>query len=113
DNAIGLVALYQTSSTHLVITQQPPSSVTAGSLFGLTVTAEDSSGNPITSFNGTVTVGLANNPGGTTLGGTLTATASNRVATFSGLSLPKPAIRYTLDVFGSRLGGVSSNAGTP
>jgi virginiamycin B lyase len=112
DNAIGLVALYQTSSTHLVITQQPPSSVTAGSLFGLTVTAEDSSGNPITSFNGAVTVGLANNPGGATLGGTLTATASNGVATFSGLSLTKPAIGYTLDVYASGLGGVVSSAVT-
>jgi hypothetical protein len=79
-----------------VVTQQPPSSVTAGSPFGLTVTAEDSSGNPITSFNGTVTLGLENNPVGTTLGGTLTATASNGVATFSGLSLAKPAIGYTL-----------------
>src|SRR5262249_39599577 len=96
----------------LVVTQQPPSSVTAGSPFGLTVTAEDGSGNPITSFNGTVTVGLANNPGGTTLGGTLTATASNGVATFSGLSLTKPAIGYTLDVYASGLGGVVSSAVT-
>src|SRR5262249_51080615 len=94
----------------LVVTQQPPSSVTAGSPFGLTVTAEDGSGNPITSFNGTVTVGLASNPGGTTLGGTLTATASNGVATFSGLSLTKPAIGYTLDVYASGLGGVVSSA---
>ena len=66
------------------MTQQPPASVTAGSAFGLTVEAEDSSGNLVSSFNGTVTVALANNPGGATLGGTLTATASNGVATFSG-----------------------------
>ena len=46
------------------MTQQPPASVTAGSGFGLTVQAEDSSGNLITSFNGTVTVALASNPGG-------------------------------------------------
>ena len=79
-----------------MVTQQPPASVTAGSPFGLTVDAENSSGNPITSFNGTVTVALANNPGGATLGGTLTATASNGVATFSGLSLNKAASGYTL-----------------
>jgi streptogramin lyase len=90
---IGLATL---STSQLVVTQQPPSSIAAGSPFGLTVTAEDSSGNPITSFNGTVAVGLENNPGCATLGGTLTATASNGVATFSGLSLTRAAIGYTL-----------------
>ena len=100
-NAIGVVTLDQTSSTHLVITQQPPASMTAGSGFGLTVQAEDSSGNPVTSFNGTVTVGLASNPGGTTLGGTVTVAASGGVATFSGLTLTKAASGYTLYVSGS------------
>ena len=33
------------SATYLVVTAQPPASVTAGSGFGLTVTAEDRSGN--------------------------------------------------------------------
>ena len=75
--------------TSLVVTAQPPGSVTAGSGFGLTVTAEDSSGNVDTSFNGTVTVALASNPGGATLGGTLTATAQDGVATFSDLTLDK------------------------
>ena len=56
-----------------------------------------------------MTVALANNPGGATLGGTLTATASNGVATFSGLTLNKAASGYTLDVSGSGLGeGVTS-----
>ena len=45
-----------------------------------------------------MTVALANNPGGATLGGTLTATALDGVATFSGLSLtrPPPATRSGL-----------------
>jgi hypothetical protein len=114
-NKIGVVALYQTSSTHLVITQPPPSGVNAGSPFGLTVTAEDGSGNPITTFNGTVTVGLANNPGGTTLGGPTTATASNGVAVFSGLALNKAAIGYMLDAYASNdsgLGGTVTSAMT-
>src|SRR5947209_1556956 len=66
-NAIGVVTLY---ANNLVVTTQPPASVTAGSGFGLTVQDQDSAGNLITSFNGTVTVGLASNPGGGTLGGT-------------------------------------------
>ena len=105
-NAIGVATL---TTSQLVVTQQPPASVTAGSGFGLTVEAENSSGNLITSFNGTVTVALANNPGGATLGGTLSVTASGGVATFSGLTLNKAASGYTLYVSGSGLGeGITS-----
>ncbi len=83
------------SETDLVVTQQPPSSVTAGAGFGLTVAAEDGSGDVVTSFNGTVTLSLGNNPGGDTLGGT-TVNAVNGVATFSGLLLTKSDPGYAL-----------------
>ena len=106
-NAIGVRYLQ-----NLVVTAQPPASVTAGSGFGLTVQAEDSSGNLITSFNGTVTVALASNPGGATLGGTLTVTASGGVATFSGLTLTKAASGYTLVATTSGLGQGVTNAMT-
>jgi uncharacterized delta-60 repeat protein len=90
-------------TVQLVVTQQPPASLTAGTGFGLTVDAEDSSGNIETSFDGTVTVALANNPGGATLGGTLSVTASNGVATFSGLTLTTADSGYTLLVTSSGL----------
>jgi streptogramin lyase len=94
---------------NLVVTQQPPAGVTAGSGFGLAVQAQDSSGSLITSFNGTVTVALASNPGGATLGGALTVTASGGIATFSGLTLNKAASGYTLVTSTSSLGqGVTS-----
>jgi len=105
-NAIGEVNL---TSMQLVVTQQPPASVTAGVAFGLTVEAEDTSGNLDSSFNGTVTVALANNPGGATLGGTLTVTASGGFATFSGLSLTKAASGYTLNVSSSGLSGAATS----
>jgi hypothetical protein len=93
---------------NLVVTQQP-SSVTAGSGFCLTVQAQDSAGNLISSFNGTVTVSLGNNPGGATLGGTLSVSASGGVASFSGLTLNKAASGYTLVATTSGLGqGVTS-----
>ena len=76
--------------------------MTAGSPFGLTVQAEDSSGNLIISFNSMVTVALASNPGGAMLGGTLSVTASGGVATFSGLTLNKAASGYTLVVTSQR-----------
>jgi streptogramin lyase len=106
-NAIGVATL---TSSQLVVTQQPQASATAGSPFGLTVEAENSSGNVISSFDGTVTVALASNPGGATLGGTLSVAASDGVATFSNLSLTKAASGYTLDVSASGLGGATTTA---
>ena len=80
-------------ATELVITQEPSTSLTAGTPFGLTVQAEDDSGEFAATFTGVVTVALANNPSGATLGGMLTASASGGVATFSGLMLTKAGIR--------------------
>ena len=94
----------------LVVTVQPPSSVTASSGFGLTVTAEDSSGTVDTSFSGTVTMVLSNNPGGATLGGTLSVMAQSGVATFSDLTLNKAGTGYTLLVSGE---GVASATTDP
>jgi hypothetical protein len=101
NGSIGVATLNPASTTHLIVTQPPPASVTAGSPFGLTVQAEDSSGHLVSSFSGTVTVGLASNPGGTTLGGTLVVTALGGVATFSGLTLTQVASGYTLYVSAS------------
>ncbi len=94
----------------LVVTAQPPAVVTAGISFGLTVTAEDSSGNADTSFFGTVTVALGINPGGGSIGGTLSVTAINGVATFSGLTLDEVGVGYTLSVSSSGLTAATSNA---
>jgi uncharacterized delta-60 repeat protein len=93
-----------------VVTAQPPSSVTAGAPFGLTVEATDASGNLMPSYNGTVTVALAANPGGAALGGTLTATASNGFASFSGLWLNKAAGGYTLSASGVGLAPATTTA---
>jgi hypothetical protein len=83
-------------SEHLLVTAQPPASLTAGSVFGLTVSAYDQSGSLDTSFQGTVTLAIASNPGGSVLGGTLTATAQNGVITFSDLTLNRSGIGYTV-----------------
>ena len=84
------------AATQVAITEQPPASVTAGSGFGLQATIEDPYGNVVTSATNTVSVALANNPTGATLGGTLSVTASKGVATFSGLTLTTAASGYTL-----------------
>jgi streptogramin lyase len=82
--------------TQLVVRDEPTSSVDVGAAIGLTVDVDDSSDEIDTSFNGTVTVALGHNAGGATLGGTLTATAVNGVATFSGLTLSAAGNGYTL-----------------
>ena len=67
-----------------MVTTQPPSSVSAGSPFGLVVAAEDSFGALISSFKGAVTI---SDPSGASLGGTTTVSAVGGVASFAGLSL--------------------------
>jgi hypothetical protein len=74
----------------------------------MTVTAEDGSGHPVTSFNGTLTLGLTNDPDGGALGGTITATAVNGVATFPGVTLSQAASGYELVVTGDNVGEVDA-----
>ena len=67
----------------LVVSTPPPSSITAGTPFGLVVTVENGLGSTDTSYNGAVTI---TNQDGNPLGGNLTVTAVDGVATFSGLT---------------------------
>ncbi len=100
---------FNVAIAQLVVSVQPPANVLAGSDFGLTVTAEDSSGNVDSSFNGLVTVALLNNPGGATLGGTLMVTAQSGVATFSGRTLNQPGAGYTLELSSPGLIAATTN----
>jgi hypothetical protein len=93
----------------LIVMSQPPATVSAGQGFGLTVAVMADSGNIDSTYNGTVTVALQDNPGGDSLGGTLTVSAVNGVATFSGLTLDKAATGYTLVVTASSVGQVSTH----
>jgi dUTPase len=69
----------------------------AGAPFTVYAYALTAQGTLATDFEGSITVSLADNPGETTLGGTLTVNAVNGVATFSGLTLSNPATGYTLE----------------
>jgi streptogramin lyase len=84
---------------NLFVTAQPPTFVSPGGAFGLTVSAFYQSGVLDTAFNGNVTLALAINPGNATLGGTLIAPAHNGVATFTGLTLDKLGKGYRLIAF--------------
>lgn len=80
---LSLLGLMPFSNDPLVVSVQPPPTVTAGVPFGLTVTAQNSDGTVNISYNGPVTVSEAF---GMSLGGTLTVNAVNGVASFAGLT---------------------------
>jgi subtilase family serine protease len=80
----------------LAMTADPPAVVTAGEPFAMTVEVETPGGSLDAGYLGTVTIRLASNPGGDTLGGTLTATADDGFAVFSGLTLTDAAAGYTI-----------------
>ena len=65
----GSIIVNAATATKLVVAVAQPGTVTAGAGFGMVVDALDPYGNIDSSFNGTVSVGLAFNPNGETLGG--------------------------------------------
>ena len=80
---------------HLVLFS-PPTAVTDGQYFQVTVLVEDSTGAMETSFTGNVTLVLASNPSGATLGGNLTMSATDGQLTFYGLTLNETGSDYAI-----------------
>ncbi len=93
------------TASQLVTISQPPTNLTAGQAFGFTVAAEDPYGNVVTGFDGTVTASMASDPGSAPLLGSLTVTASQGLANFSGLTIDRAGAGYTL---GAAAGNLSS-----
>ncbi len=98
------------AAAQLVVISQPPASMTAGSSFGVAVATEDRFGNLVPSYNGGVTVALGANSSGGTLYDTLTVTASQGVAAFSGLTILKAGAGYTLQISGGGLTPALTNS---
>jgi hypothetical protein len=78
--------------------------------FGLTATIEDAYGNVVTSASNTVKVAFAHSPTGAKLGGTTSVTASQGIATFSGLTINKVGSGYTLQLTSSGLTSATTSA---
>ena len=97
------------AASKFVITSQPPPSVTAGTPFALTVTAEDRYNNKATSFNTQIAIGLSHNPGSGSLGGLLIESALGGVAQFSGLTLDTVGNPYTIAASNGSLTSTPSN----
>ena len=99
---------YYGMADHLAITSQPGSSLTAGQSFGMTVTVENPDGSVDTASSGSLTIAIATPTGAGGLGGTLTATIVNGIATFQGLSIDRADSGYSLSVSGPGLPSATS-----
>jgi hypothetical protein len=87
-----------------------PSNATAGVAFApaVVVSVLDGLGNVATGFGGSVTLAIGTNPGGGTLGGTVTVGAVNGVATFGNVHVNRVGAGYTLAASAGGLAGATS-----
>ncbi len=100
----GPVDVSPTLASRLVITLQPPSSVTAGASFGLGVSVVDAYGNVEPGYNGIVSLSIGQAAPGTNLLGSAVESASAGVGVFQGLSIQQAGtvtIRAVADGVGS------------
>ncbi len=99
------------AATQLAFVTQP-TATTAGSAFtpAVQVAVRNSIGGTVTTATNSVTIVIASNPGGGTLGGTVSVAAVNGIATFSNLSIDRTGAGYTLAANASGLTSATSAA---
>ncbi|QQS31911.1 MAG: carboxypeptidase regulatory-like domain-containing protein [Acidobacteriota bacterium] len=97
--------------TRLVFSVQP-SNGSAGQAISpaIQVAVQDNNGNTIPNATNAVTLNLLDNPGGSTLSGTITRNAVNGIATFNDISLNKVGNGYTFTAGSNGLSGALSEA---
>mgnify|MGYP001225631197 CR=1 FL=1 len=85
-------------ATRLAFVVQP-SDTEAGQQISppLQVAVQDNAGNTVPNATNPVTLFILDNPGGSTLSGTITRNAINGIATFDDISLNVPGVGYTLN----------------
>ncbi|MEK7402535.1 MAG: hypothetical protein AABZ80_09265, partial [Gemmatimonadota bacterium] len=88
-----------------------PSNVTTGAVMApaVKVAVKDASGATVTNATSTITLSISTNPGGATLGGTVSAAAVAGVATFSNLTLNQLGTGYVLAATATGLTAGNSN----
>jgi hypothetical protein len=91
------VTVNPAAADHLLFLQQPTDTTAGQTLSPVMVAVVDAFGNVETGDDSdTITLSLGTNPGGGTLGGTLTVTVSGGIATFSDLAIDVVGDGYTL-----------------
>ena len=95
----------------LAFNQQPSNSASLASITpAVTVTVQDAGGNTVTTSTASITIAIGTNPGSGTLSGTLTRSAVNGLATFSGLNIDMTGTGYTLTAASTGLTAAASTA---
>jgi len=98
------------SPVKLAFAQQPSNALTQAAISpAVQVAVEDANGNTVTSATNPITVALV---GGTGLGGTLTVTPQNGIATFSNLKVGTAGSGYTLSATSPDLTSTTSTSFT-
>jgi hypothetical protein len=105
-----LIKVAPASAAQLVLMSEPPTAITTGSNFGISLEAVDAYGNLATTFSGAVNLSLANNPSGAALGGTHIASALAGRIQFSNVSVAQPGSGYTLE---AASGGLTAAISAP
>ena len=111
-------ALASVASSTIIVTVGPanklgfvqqPTAVVAGAVIApaITVAVQDAGGNTVTTSTAAITVSISTNPGGGTLTGTLSGSASSGTATYADLSINKSGTGYTLKAVATGLTGTS------
>ena len=88
-------------ASRLVFSTNPAAAVTAGAPIQVQVALADQFGNQTGTGNNNITIALGSNPGGSTLGGTLTKPATDGRATFGDLTLDKAGANYRFTASGT------------
>ncbi|HET9515375.1 MAG TPA: Ig-like domain-containing protein [Gemmatimonadales bacterium] len=96
-------------AVRLAFATQPADAAAGATLAPIRVAVQDEVGSTVTTSTASVTMSLDRNPGGATLSGTRTVTASGGVATFSNLRIDKAGSGYTLRATSGSLSPTISN----
>jgi trimeric autotransporter adhesin len=99
------------SASQLAFTTQPSNTASGSSITpSPAVSVQDTFGNTVTTSTASVTIAIGTNPSSGTLSGTVTRNASSGVASFTGLSMDKAGIGYTLSASATGLTGAASGS---
>jgi hypothetical protein len=96
-------------AVRLAFATQPADAAAGATLAPIRVAVQDEVGSTVTTSTASVTLSLDRNPGGATLSGTTTVSASGGVATFSDLRIDKGGSGYTLRATSGSLSPAISN----
>jgi alpha-tubulin suppressor-like RCC1 family protein len=96
--------------TQLRFSVQPTNAAAGAAISPAVVVAiADLTGNVVTTASATITIALGADPGGLTLGGTLTMTTTAGIATFTNLTLPAAGTGFTLTASANGLTSATSS----